>query len=1027
MNMISTGAFQNEMDATIKQETLAEKFARVWEKKNTKAARAGGVSLMALSLAACGSDDEVVAVETPVVETPVVETPVVETPVVPVVTALVAGTDVTGTTGADSFSGTVAALTSGSTLVGTDDIAGGDGADSIAVSLGANFGGFTVTGSNTGSMSGIETVELSAADTIGRVFDATGVSGVTSYKIDGSNATITITDSADLAAIELSSIASGAWSITYTAATGGTSPVAGTADTLSLTAAGLGSATADISITAAGVETLAITSNAAPTAAGTTNYMNVSTVSNATSISITGAANTDLAAVSTATTSLDGSSSTGDITAALGNALGGALTSVKTGSGADTVTAAYDDLAANATINLGTGADTLALTGAATAVSQFVMSGIETMDVTSVTGGPTTLSMVKTDGATTTLVAGLSKTGANVNYAGDLDFVGDSGAKNIDFIGASTGTITTDSTGTMDIDVTANAAATALALNANSGRVEAALASSLDVSVTGNVNYTGVVQAGSATSAVITNAGGAQTGMQIAAAKAQTATITTDKGMVLAAASDLSGAQTVTIDSAGAFRDSSTTGFDAAAAMTLSGAGTLASATFDSLVGATGLAYSQSITASGLKAGLTFTGGVDAGSGSLTVDASGVTGAVDMSGMDAAGTITYTASDLGANTLGTMTGKSVVITATDSIGGISFSGGASDIVPGASVTIAGPTVSATDVDITTSAAATALTLNVTGGIAVDKYDVVTTATVKTVTITGNGGLSADQYSVDLANYTTDTTSTVTVNLDGIVADTTTQSVVSINITNEVTNALSITGSKGNNDTITLDNTFAATKAITLSGIEKMLIDDTTSMLASTLSGQAIDLTGVAGNEVVTVAGTAGADTINMSLLTIATTKDPLLSVDGNAGADTITVGALGVETIIHNDGDSGAYNTSSAKVASTVNFDVISGLNAGDKVNLTGAVDTHADYDTFKTIAAGADITSTVTTNEVLQMIGSYDSVTNTFTSDAVGDDLMLGFINTDTDTTIDECIILVGQTNVMADSEITNGIITIA
>jgi hypothetical protein len=55
MNMISTGAFLPEMDASNKQETLAEQFARVWEKKNSKVARAGGVSLMALSLAACGS------------------------------------------------------------------------------------------------------------------------------------------------------------------------------------------------------------------------------------------------------------------------------------------------------------------------------------------------------------------------------------------------------------------------------------------------------------------------------------------------------------------------------------------------------------------------------------------------------------------------------------------------------------------------------------------------------------------------------------------------------------------------------------------------------------------------------------------------------------------------------------------------------------------------------------------------------------------------------------------------------------
>jgi hypothetical protein len=57
MNMISTGAFQTEMNASNKQPTLAKKFAAVWEKKNAKAARAGGVSLMALSLAACGSDD----------------------------------------------------------------------------------------------------------------------------------------------------------------------------------------------------------------------------------------------------------------------------------------------------------------------------------------------------------------------------------------------------------------------------------------------------------------------------------------------------------------------------------------------------------------------------------------------------------------------------------------------------------------------------------------------------------------------------------------------------------------------------------------------------------------------------------------------------------------------------------------------------------------------------------------------------------------------------------------------------------
>jgi hypothetical protein len=58
MNMISTGAFLNEMDASGKQDTLVNKLVTAWEKKNTKSARAGGVSLMALSLAACGSSED---------------------------------------------------------------------------------------------------------------------------------------------------------------------------------------------------------------------------------------------------------------------------------------------------------------------------------------------------------------------------------------------------------------------------------------------------------------------------------------------------------------------------------------------------------------------------------------------------------------------------------------------------------------------------------------------------------------------------------------------------------------------------------------------------------------------------------------------------------------------------------------------------------------------------------------------------------------------------------------------------------
>jgi len=55
MNMISTTSFELDDRVTDKQNELVKKFAKIWEQKNAKSAKAGGASLMALSLAACGS------------------------------------------------------------------------------------------------------------------------------------------------------------------------------------------------------------------------------------------------------------------------------------------------------------------------------------------------------------------------------------------------------------------------------------------------------------------------------------------------------------------------------------------------------------------------------------------------------------------------------------------------------------------------------------------------------------------------------------------------------------------------------------------------------------------------------------------------------------------------------------------------------------------------------------------------------------------------------------------------------------
>jgi hypothetical protein len=290
------------------------------------------------------------------------------------------------------------------------------------------------------------------------------------------------------------------------------------------------------------------------------------------------------------------------------------------------------------------------------------------------------------------------------------------------------------------------------------------------------------------------------------------------------------------------------------------------------------------------------------------------------------------------------------------------------------------------------------------------------------------------YTVTLANFGTDTTSTVTVDLSGVVADTTNQSAVTIDIDAEVTNKVSVTGSKGSNDTVNIDGAVNyATKGLVLSGVEKVTIDDNITMDASTISGQTIAFTGVS-TDVVTLNGTAAADTINLAGITtgVAGVAAIDITIDADAGADTITVstGAGLDDTVKIDDGDTGAWNidAANAKVASTTNFDVITGLVAGDKIDLTGAVETEADYDTFTTATAGADLTATATTDTIAQFIGTYDSAAGTFTSDTTGDDLMLAFNGADaSDTTVDSAFILVGMTNVLAAGELTDGVITIA
>ena len=220
MNMISTGAFQNEMDASNKQPTIAEKFAAVWEKKNAKAARAGGVSLMALSLAACGSSDDDTTTSSTDTTSDTTTTTVAATNQT---FTLTTGMDLpTGGAGNDTFS---APLSSSIMTYDTlDTLDGGAGTDTLVIS--SNTTGTAMAA----SVTNIENI-IFAASAAGTL-SLQGASGYENVEVRSTTADNTISNIAAGTNIAVTNV--GDQTITFSAAATG---YTGTADVASGAAA----------------------------------------------------------------------------------------------------------------------------------------------------------------------------------------------------------------------------------------------------------------------------------------------------------------------------------------------------------------------------------------------------------------------------------------------------------------------------------------------------------------------------------------------------------------------------------------------------------------------------------------------------------------------------------------------------------------------------------------------------------------------------------------------------------------------
>jgi len=648
---------------------------------------------------------------------------------------------VAGTALADIFSAATSTLTSANTLSATDIVDGGAGDDTLNVTLNTDFTGFT-----SGSSVNIETISLTNAAQAARVYNAKGITGATTFAIDANDQQFTLSGLTSIPALKLSNqngSTARAFDVEFAAA----SIPTGSSDAMSIELKDVGRAAVSATTTAPAVTVQASTvtlSNieiANVTTAGTT--VDAAFGGTLKTINLAGSAATTIASTPTTLTAFDASTSTGAVTASLTTGgTAGRITSIKGGTAVDKITADVVDLAANATIAGGVGADVLTLNGSAGGTKQYVMSDLET--VTFGVTGALTFSGLKASGLTT-VSSGSSNTQQVTLVAmgaSPLEIKSSGSTVNA-------GAITTDSTGNVTIshsaasatlaaattadaplaDYTAAEAAGVLTVNVGSfvdntgSTVTANKASSVvinttsgkttDTAATQKTVLGGSVDAAKATSIAITSAGliasSQGTAYTVNAAEATTATVNqgTDAAFLKLNTAKL---QTLDVTSGNSFDLTGSTltvlasvkadvakgtftlpNLATASSVTVTGAGTTTAApSIASLgtLGQTSNTYGLTLTASGLAGGLTATN-VTGGNGYTTN--------IDVSGVKAnSGTTTAVSLQaIGGSSAGavTLNAKGVVgavsMTTVDSVGAISITASPTKTFTMTNVTSAG--------------------------------------------------------------------------------------------------------------------------------------------------------------------------------------------------------------------------------------------------------------------------------------------------------------------------------------------------
>jgi hypothetical protein len=1018
MNMISTGAFLPETDASTKQNELVKKLTSAWEKKNSKTARAGGASLMALSLAACGGEDN-----TPYSAADVSAAEAAAT------TAALTGTDGTVYASVD------AAVTSNDTAIA--DAARAEGVASVDITtdnqaaIDAAVAAVDLTTDNAAAIDAAvaaDTAFASLADLVA-AYDALANPAAVTAALTSSSETLIGTSSNDTFTGSSSTFAA-TDSIVDSSTTD--------ADTATITLTAQNAAG-----TIQNIETVNFDWNAFGTAA-----VDLATVTGANVVNITSAKTGFLGSLNVTSANdnvvVAGSGMTGTVTAT-GVKTGGTLT-------ADNASNVQSTANANATTHSTT---VNAATATSVSVTDFATATVNAPAATSITvddnGKTTAVTTLNVDAATTITTTATSATGKIVYVtAGD-----DSTAVTQNAIGASleisgTGDFTLNSTGLTTETVTNSKTSGSLTVKSSTTTAENVASVSADtiwftgnkagadtVANGANLKYSGtgaidVTVAGSGTtdSATVELTSATNTSLSLSGVETLNVTanapLLTGTDMTISALNtdgntvNISGTNdlvitlledgdngatdnTGTVDASSLVGNFTVSGTDASEDLTLSGSLTGTNAITLSQDAATssytGGAGNDTVTSSLSTGALTALVGdgvntvradsatsgtlvVQSGSGVDTIDASAVdTGTVNINAGDGANVITVGDGDTITTATASITtgaGADTITVGTGVLNGatITVASGAGDdtvTLSGASTSVAGDTINISMGD------GTGDTLVLDDGTDLGAGTITLNADIEVIKLaTGDDNVNATFQASDLSGQsftmkssdgTTAVANTLGFTVEGA-ASTTTIDLSSLTIDQSITNAIYSTA-------ITAS---AATGGVAITGTS----------VADTITGSGSADTITAGNGLDVITAGAGNDTIVITEATANQVKDVVtFSAASTNGQDTITGFKVGTDDMALVDGDTTDGTASGA--AAEVGASSTALLSAAGAWAITTAFATSDLIEITTTLSSNGDLDAAIDGSELLKALST--SATGAATQITVANAAEKGYI----------------------------------